>query len=109
MTGYDEPMLHNHWLIRIACDQEFARLVFEPRPMEYNDWEKLSCHDVNFRILHDGGYTIPSMYLDLVIHEYGGTDPYQQGNDCVVPGVKTFENCDCSDPENYDFYDEGGF
>ena len=98
--------VHNYPTIRIACDQEYARLVFEPQPMEFDNWEKFSCHDVNFRILHEGGYTIPLLY-----EETGGdfVVPYQQGNDCVIPGVGTKENCDCSDPENYDFYDEGGF
>ena len=32
----------------------------------------------------------------------------QQGDDCVVGGM-TYANCDCSDPENYNFYDEGRF
>ena len=52
---------------------------------------KSMCNSINFQLLETG--------------EKGD----QQGADCVANAFMTVRNCDCSDPENYDFYDEGRF
>ena len=55
---------------------------------------KSTCNSINFQLLETG--------------EKGD----QQGADCVMGDANasmTVPNCDCSDPENYDFYDEGRF
>ena len=56
---------------------------------------KSTCNSINFQLL-----------------ETGEKGDHQYGDDCVIvetDGSVTYTNCDCSDPGNYDFYDEGRF
>ena len=54
--------------------------------------QKRECSDNNFHILMEGG----------IVGEL-------QGGNCVVDGELWAENCDCTDPENYNYLDAGWF
>ena len=57
--------------------------------------EKIDCAYVIAWFLHEGV-------------NQGITTGYVENGACIGDG-ESYENCDCSDPANYDFYDEGGF
>ena len=56
--------------------------------MDFDTMTKSMCNNANFQLLET--------------NQKGD----QQGDSCVTGGA-TYANCDCSDPENYNFYDEG--
>ena len=54
--------------------------------------QKRECSDNNFNLLMDGG------------------KGEMQGGDCMSPNGELWaENCDCTDPENYNYLDAGQF
>ena len=53
--------------------------------------QKRECSDTNVELLWDGN------------------KGEMQGGNCVFDGELFAENCDCTDPENYDYLDAGWF
>ena len=55
---------------------------------------KMTCNEANFQIME------------------GNAKGSNEGSSCKIEqefGSVTYGNCDCSDPDNYSFYDEGRF
>ena len=69
------------------------------------------CDAINYAMLSNEN---PKKYPPMGPGEsfsYSGT---QDGDSCIVskpdePGSFTVQDCDCSDPKNYDFYNKGRF
>ena len=68
----------------------------------------MMCDEVNYMMLAQDN-KVPEYYVPLDGVEI---DYDELTNACNVTqpfAMQTFDNCDCSDPYSYDFYDEGRF
>ena len=77
--------------------------------MASNKWNKAQCHGVIYEIL---SIEDPKKYPRPMNTSVQSITP--DGGSCIVsepdePYSFTIEDCDCSDPKNYDFYDKGRF
>ena len=58
------------------------------------------------------GWQTPKFWCNNAVYAilYRDEEYYMDGNDCIWSDYGNYKNatdCDCSDPENYDFYDQG--
>ena len=66
-----------------------------PSDLDLDKQAKYICGTINLQLLYGG---LDSNFQTLEITP--------QGDNCKANG-EVLENCDCSDPDTYDFYDEG--
>ena len=101
-------MSHNLWQFLKIVEKPFEDLCEEifdsPKEKKFVDLtcgvteelsEKIDCAYVISWFLHEGvNEGVPTGYVV---------------NGACIGDEESYANCDCSDPENYDFYDEGRF
>ena len=82
-----EEKVNEVYSVRLSVHSVRSDFPF-PSDLDLDKQTKYLCSTLNLHIL------------------YGGFEVTQQGDDCEANG-DVIENCDCSDPDTYDFYDEG--
>ena len=68
----------------------------------WGNFRNLTCEGISTESMDKSDCNEVNFYL-----KYEGKTGQKQGNDCIAYQTRHVPNCDCSDPVNYDFYDEG--
>ena len=69
----------------------------------WDNFSNLTCDGISPELLDKSDCNEGNYWL-----KFEGKIGTQQGNDCITQHQQYIQNCDCSDPDSYDFYDEGG-
>ena len=111
----------------LESNQQFINILLKARSglevdLDFDETEKLWCNEANYAILAYGNPNEYPLSTGSPFYSLKPGDFSSEDNSCTIgessvsmssssmsSGPFIISMCDCSDPENYNFYDQGRF